>query len=171
MTVLIFLALNLSRLEAENAALRQQLIVLQRKVRGRVRFSNDDRLFFVPALSLVPVNPQGNADYPARDVDTLAPCRVSRLLALEVSLPGRQAADRHGIAGVGPANEPREPALGCAAHSWRTAQVWSRSRTIDRGQICGQNEQPAQSELAHLHMQSRATDCRHGFVRRANHRI
>ena len=55
MIALIFLALNLlatllkskSRLEAENAALRQQLIVLQRKLRGRVRFSNDDRLFFV----------------------------------------------------------------------------------------------------------------------------
>jgi hypothetical protein len=54
MIALIFLALNLlaalvkskSRLEAENAALRQQLIVL-RKVRGRVRFSKDDRLFFV----------------------------------------------------------------------------------------------------------------------------
>src|SRR6202011_4026804 len=36
-----------SRLEAENAALRQQLIVLQRKVRGRVRFTNSDRLFFI----------------------------------------------------------------------------------------------------------------------------
>ena len=36
-----------SRLEAENAALRQQLIVLQRKVRGRIRFDNRDRLFFV----------------------------------------------------------------------------------------------------------------------------
>src|SRR6266571_241639 len=36
-----------SRLEAENAALRQQLIVLQRKVRGRVQFSNSDRLFFI----------------------------------------------------------------------------------------------------------------------------
>jgi hypothetical protein len=36
-----------SRLEAENAALRHQLIVLQRKVRGRVYFSNSDRLFFV----------------------------------------------------------------------------------------------------------------------------
>ena len=55
MIALIFLALNLlaalvkskSRLEAENAALRQQLIVLQRKVHGRVRFSNDDRLFFI----------------------------------------------------------------------------------------------------------------------------
>jgi hypothetical protein len=34
-----------SRLEAENAALRHQLIVLQRKVRGRVHFTNSDRLF------------------------------------------------------------------------------------------------------------------------------
>src|SRR6478609_4974843 len=36
-----------SRLEAENAALRRQLIVLQRKVRGRVQFTNSDRLFFI----------------------------------------------------------------------------------------------------------------------------
>ena len=34
-----------SRLEAENAALRHQLAVLRRKVRGRVRLTNDDRLF------------------------------------------------------------------------------------------------------------------------------
>src|SRR5688572_22013666 len=36
-----------SRLEAENARLRHQLIVLQRKVRGRVHFTNSDRLFFI----------------------------------------------------------------------------------------------------------------------------
>ena len=36
-----------SRLEAENAALRHQLAVLRRKVRGRVQFTNGDRLFFV----------------------------------------------------------------------------------------------------------------------------
>jgi hypothetical protein len=36
-----------SRLEAENAALRHQLVVLQRKVRGRVLFTNGDRLFFI----------------------------------------------------------------------------------------------------------------------------
>jgi transposase InsO family protein len=36
-----------SRLEAENAALRHQLTVLQRKVRGRVHFTNSDRLFFI----------------------------------------------------------------------------------------------------------------------------
>src|SRR5260370_33855536 len=55
MAALIVLLLNLlaslfkpkSRLEAENAALRQQLIVLQRKVRGRIQFRNSDRLFFI----------------------------------------------------------------------------------------------------------------------------
>jgi hypothetical protein len=36
-----------SRLEAENAALRHQLIVLRRKVQGRVRLTNDDRRFLV----------------------------------------------------------------------------------------------------------------------------
>src|SRR5437899_1383832 len=55
MTALIILLLNLgaslfkpkSWLEAENAALRQQLTVLQRKVRGRVQLTNSDRLFFI----------------------------------------------------------------------------------------------------------------------------
>src|SRR5947208_966544 len=36
-----------SRLEAENAALRHQMIVLQRRVRGRVQLTNGDRLFLV----------------------------------------------------------------------------------------------------------------------------
>ena len=36
-----------SRLEAENAALRHQLIVLRRKVPGRVRLTDNDHLFFV----------------------------------------------------------------------------------------------------------------------------
>jgi hypothetical protein len=36
-----------SRLEAENAALRLQLIVLRRKVCGRVRLTNNNRWFFI----------------------------------------------------------------------------------------------------------------------------
>jgi hypothetical protein len=55
MVALIFLALSLvvalfkskSRLEAENATLRQRLTVLRRKMRGRVRPTSGDRLFFV----------------------------------------------------------------------------------------------------------------------------
>ena len=36
-----------SRLEAENAALRHQLIVLRRKMQGRVWLTNNDRWFFI----------------------------------------------------------------------------------------------------------------------------
>src|ERR1022692_1437644 len=36
-----------SRLEAENATLRRQLIVLRRKMRGKVRLTNNDRWFFI----------------------------------------------------------------------------------------------------------------------------
>src|SRR6478735_4155474 len=36
-----------SRLEAENVALRHQLIVLRRKVQGRIRLTNNDRWFFI----------------------------------------------------------------------------------------------------------------------------
>src|SRR5262245_23560345 len=35
-----------SRLEAENAALRHQLIILRRKVGGRVQLTSGDRLFY-----------------------------------------------------------------------------------------------------------------------------
>src|ERR1019366_4132080 len=36
-----------SRLEAENAVLRHQLSVLQRRMQGRVRLTNNDRWFFI----------------------------------------------------------------------------------------------------------------------------
>src|SRR5215510_12840830 len=36
-----------ARLEAENAVLRHQLAVLQRKMRGRIQFTNGDRLFLI----------------------------------------------------------------------------------------------------------------------------
>jgi hypothetical protein len=48
-----------ARPEAEIAMLRQQLIVLQRKSRGRVRLTDGDRLHFAPALSLVSFDPAG----------------------------------------------------------------------------------------------------------------
>ena len=47
LAVLASLIKSKSRLEAENAALRQQLIVLGRKAQGRARLTNGDRWFFV----------------------------------------------------------------------------------------------------------------------------
>src|ERR1035437_763594 len=43
-----------SRLEAENAALRHQLIVLRRKVQGRVRLTTNDRWLFIQLYRWVP---------------------------------------------------------------------------------------------------------------------
>ena len=46
---------TLARLEAENIALRQQVIVLSRKVRSRVRLRNIDRLIFVWLSRMFPL--------------------------------------------------------------------------------------------------------------------
>jgi len=43
-----------ARLEAENAALRQQLIVLRRKVPGRIKLTNGERTFFIWLYRLFP---------------------------------------------------------------------------------------------------------------------
>ena len=48
-----------SRLEAENAALRHQLIVLRRKVHGRVRLTNNDRWFFIQLYTHLRVDEAG----------------------------------------------------------------------------------------------------------------
>jgi hypothetical protein len=46
-----------SRLEAENAVLRHQLIVLRRKVKGRAQITNNDCWFFIQLYRWFPVNP------------------------------------------------------------------------------------------------------------------
>src|SRR3981189_65704 len=47
LVVLASLFKSKSRVEAENAVLRHQLIVLRRKLKGRARLTNNDRWFFV----------------------------------------------------------------------------------------------------------------------------
>src|SRR5262245_59455331 len=62
----------ISRLEAENAALRRQLIVLQRQVRGRVQFTNSDPPVLPAIVSVVSIDREGDDDYPARDAGAMA---------------------------------------------------------------------------------------------------
>jgi hypothetical protein len=63
-----------SRLEAENPALRHQLIVLQSRVSGRVQLTNGDG----HAVSMVSIDPQGHHDHPAGDPCALAPGRAQK---------------------------------------------------------------------------------------------
>jgi hypothetical protein len=94
-----------SRLAAENAVLRHQLTVLQRKVRGRVRLTNSDRLFLVQLYRWFPSVLKGHHDHPARDPRALASGRLSPLLALEIAFIWGPATNRHGPARADPADE------------------------------------------------------------------
>jgi hypothetical protein len=112
-----------SRLEAENVALRHQLIVLRRKVRGRPRLTNNDRWFFIQLYRWFPSVLQVLTIIRPETLVRWHWAGLSLLLALEVALTGRAAADRGRPPRVDPADEHREPALGSAAHPWRTAQA------------------------------------------------
>src|SRR5205809_260629 len=54
LTILVSPCRSNARLEAENAVLRHQLLVLRRKCRGRVRLTNFDRWIFVQPYRLFP---------------------------------------------------------------------------------------------------------------------
>jgi hypothetical protein len=112
------------RLEAENAVLRHQLIVLRRRLHSRVRLTNHDRWFFIQLLSLVSINPEDSHYHPARDARALAQGRLSLLPALELTIIGRAAADRDGAARADSADEHEEPSLGRTTHPRRTSQAW-----------------------------------------------
>src|SRR6266516_6619694 len=96
-----------SRLEAENAALRRQVIVLQRKVLGRVHFTNSDRLFLIQLYRWFPSVLKGITIIRPETVVRWLSCRLSPVLALEIPIPWRSAADRGRSAGPDPAHERR----------------------------------------------------------------
>src|SRR6187200_2794066 len=113
LAVLASLFKSKSQLEAENAALRHQLIVLRRKVQGRVRLTNNDRWFFIQLYRWFPsILPVVTIIRPeTRSCDGIGPA-FAPILALEVAPPGKAAANRDEPPRVDPADEHREPALG-----------------------------------------------------------
>jgi hypothetical protein len=104
------------RLEAENAALRHQLIVLRRKLRGRVKLANSDRWFFIQLYRWFPSILKVLTVIRPETPGSLASGRLSQLLALEVTIIGRAATDRDGPSRTDPADEHRKLSLGRAAH-------------------------------------------------------
>jgi hypothetical protein len=76
------------RLEAENATLRHQLVVLRRQLKGRARLTNNDRWFFVQLYRWVPVDPSRSHDFSTRNAGTLASGRLWPLSALEIASTG-----------------------------------------------------------------------------------
>ena len=71
-------------LEAENLALRQQIVVLRRTAPKRLRFSALDRLIFIGFYRLFPDRRDALAVVRPETRHSLAPCWVQSLLALEI---------------------------------------------------------------------------------------
>jgi hypothetical protein len=81
------------RLEAENAMLRHQLMVLRRRVRGRVRLTNNDRRFFIQLYRWFPSIQQVLTIIRPETLVRWHLGRLSLLLASEVAPAGRATAD------------------------------------------------------------------------------
>src|SRR5437660_7527905 len=139
-----------SRLEAENAALRHQVIVLQRRVRGRVQLTDGDRLFLVQLYRWFPSVLECHHDHPTGDPHPLASRRLPSVLALEIPPPWRSTANRRGSARADPADERGKSAVRSAAHPWRVAQARLRGRSVQRREVHGQAMWTAVPGLVHL---------------------
>src|ERR1700751_5086458 len=125
------------RLEAENTVLRHQLIVLRRRLHGRVRLTNNDRWFFIQLYRWFP-----------SILQVLTIIRPETLVRWHRAgfrcywrwksrpLGGRPQIDTELRSLI--ADEHGESALGCATHSRRTAQAWVSDRAVQRRQVHGQ---------------------------------
>src|SRR5215471_15189470 len=102
------------RLEAENAVLRHQLIVLRRRLHGRVRLTNHDRWFFIQLYRWFPAILRVLTIIRPETLVRRAQSRILLLLALEVAPTGRETAGRDGAARLDPADERRKSVLGRA---------------------------------------------------------
>jgi len=111
------------RLEAENTVLRHQLIVLRRRLHGRVRLTNIDRWFLFQLYRWFPSILKVLTIIRPETLVRWHRARLSLLLALEVAPTGRATADRHGATRIDPADERRKSALRRATHPRRTAQA------------------------------------------------
>ena len=100
------------RPEAENAILRHQLIVLERRMRGRIRLTNSDRLFFIWLYRWFPSMLDALRIIRTETPGAVARCRFSPLPALEVPIDRWSATNQCGSARVDPTDERRQSAVG-----------------------------------------------------------
>src|SRR2546425_229503 len=127
-----------SRLEAENAALRHQLIVLQRKVRGRVPFTDSDRLFFVQLYRWFPsvltavtiIRPETLVRWHRAGFR-----RYWRWKSR--SLGGRPKIDAE-LRALIRRMSGENPFVGSAAYTWRAAQARLRGHLVQRRKVHGE---------------------------------
>src|SRR4030088_301535 len=142
------------RLEAENAVLRHQLIVLRRKLKGRARLTNNDRWFFVRIYRWFPT---------ILKVVTIVQPETGRLsppLAVEIALAGRAPANRLRTTYADPADEYGEFAFGARRQFsawWRETCLRSASSARALPDSGPRRGRERERERRHVHFPKRWT--------------
>jgi hypothetical protein len=126
------------RLEAENAALRHQLIMLQRKVHGRVQFANSDRLFFSQLYHWFPSVLKGVTIIRPETVVRWHCAGFRRYWCWKSRNPGGRPRSDVSLRAL-IRRMSIENRLWGAAHSRRAPQARVRGGSVDRGQVHGQD--------------------------------
>jgi len=112
-----------SRLEAENAALRHQLTVLRRKVRGRVQLTSGDRLFLIQLYRWFPSVLKTITIVRPETLVRWHRAGFRRYWRWKIPMLGRSFANRCRSTGADPADERGQSTVGRAAHPWRVTQA------------------------------------------------
>src|SRR5664280_2881276 len=145
------------RLEAENAVLRHQLIVLRRKLRGRVQLANSDRWLFVQLYHWFP-----------SILQVLTIIRPETLIRWHRS--GFRCYWRWKSRSLG--GQPQIKAgLRALIRPWRIAQARVYGRSIKCREVYGQATRAARPGMADLPAQSRPRYRRYGLVRCSHYRF
>jgi len=103
-----------------------------------------------------------SADFPDAIVPTSSETmiepleRLPSVLALQVAPSCRPACGPRRHPRFDPDDQPRQPAVGRATHSWRAAETWDRHRPVDCRQVHVTASRPSLSGLAGFPTQARA---------------
>jgi hypothetical protein len=116
LAILASLFKSRAELEAENLVLRQQIIVLRRRMPKRPALTNIDRLLFVWLYRWFPSTAGAIAIVRPETIIRWHRCWLSGLLALAIAQPRWQTESSSRVACPYWRNESGEPTLGCAAH-------------------------------------------------------
>jgi hypothetical protein len=118
------LARSKSELVAENALLRQQLIILRRQVK-RPACAKTDRMLLVLLARMVRTWKQAHITRSARNAPPLASPGIQALLEIQIQSGFCQTKDLRRDRGFDQGDGEEQSALGSRTYSWRIAQAGS----------------------------------------------
>jgi hypothetical protein len=139
-----------SRLEAENAALRHQLIVLRRKVHGRVRLTNNDRWFFIQLYHWFPSILQILTIIKPETLVRWHRAGFRRYWRWKSRPLGGRPQIEDDLRALIRRMSIENPLWGAPPHPWRADQARLFRRAVERRQIYGQAARTAKSGMGHF---------------------